>query len=74
MRIKSPNARTCKAKIKLRGASKALGNVFKSGLCILTTMETSYAKSQNAAKYHQCVDKIIHGITTWEISNPRILF
>lgn len=58
--------------MKLRVARKTLGNVLKVGLRILTTMEMSYAKSQNAMKYHQYIDKIIGEITTWQVSNPLI--
>lgn len=38
--------------MKLRGARKTIGNVLKSGLHILTTMEMLYATSQNTLKYH----------------------
>lgn len=71
---KSHNAMTCKEKMKLRGVSKTLVNVLKVDLCILTTMEMSYAKGQNTVKYHQCIDKTFGGITTWKCRVYRLKF
>lgn len=43
--------------MEIEKRTKTLDNVLRAGLCILTTIEMSYAINQNMAKYSQYIGK-----------------